>query len=35
VNVWASLATHGVLAIVFLLPERHVTPGKSVPSETV
>ena len=33
VNVWASLATHGVLAIVFLLPERHVTPGKTAGSQ--
>jgi TMEM175 potassium channel family protein len=34
VNVWASLAVHGALAIVFLLPERHVTPGKSAPSKS-
>jgi uncharacterized membrane protein len=28
VNVWASLTMHFVLATLFLLPERHVNPGK-------
>jgi uncharacterized membrane protein len=28
VNVWASLAMHGVLAILYLLPERHVKLSK-------
>ena len=28
VNVWASLALHAALAILFLLPERHVKAGK-------
>ncbi|MEP6572332.1 MAG: TMEM175 family protein [Gemmatimonadota bacterium] len=28
VNVWASLAVHGVLAAVYLLPEKHAASGR-------